>query len=55
MIWGMRDAYAGIELAGKSVGLCSNGRLVRLDQSTHWVQHDEPYKVAKLLIEFLKS
>ncbi len=55
LIWGMRDAYAGVELAEKSVGLCSNGRLVRLDQSTHWVQHDEPDHVANLLIEFLKA
>ena len=55
LIWGMRDAYAGLELAEKSLGLCPKGRLVPLDRSTHWVQHDEPDQVANLLLEFLKA
>ena len=52
-IWGERDAYAMPELAEASVRLCAEGRVVRLPQSTHWVQHDEPERVTELLAEFL--
>lgn len=52
-IWGERDAYATPELAEASVRLCAEGRVVRLPQSTHWVQHDEPERVTDLLAEFL--
>ena len=52
-IWGERDAYATPELAEASARLCAEGRVVRLPQSTHWVQHDEPERVTDLLAEFL--
>jgi pimeloyl-ACP methyl ester carboxylesterase len=52
-IWGKRDAYAIPDVAEASIRLCADGRIVYLDQSTHWVQHDEPERVANLLIEFL--
>jgi pimeloyl-ACP methyl ester carboxylesterase len=55
VIWGMRDAYAEPALAEASVRLCLNGRVVPFDRSTHWVQHDEPDRVASLLIDFLRS
>lgn len=53
-IWGERDAYAAPELAEASVRLCADGRVVRLPQATHWVQHDEPERVTELLAEFLR-
>ena len=52
-IWGESDAYATPELAEASVRLCADGRVVRLPQSTHRVQHDEPERVTDLLAEFL--
>jgi len=55
IIWGKRDAYAVPELAPASMRICDNGRIVWLDQSTHWVQHDEPDRVTSLLSEFLKG
>jgi len=55
LIWGRRDAYAEPELAEESVRLCLDGRIAYLDQSTHWVQHDEPDRVASILVDFLKA
>jgi pimeloyl-ACP methyl ester carboxylesterase len=55
IIWGKRDAYGGPELAEASVRLCRDGRTVWLDQSTHWVQHDEPERVTELLAEFMNA
>jgi pimeloyl-ACP methyl ester carboxylesterase len=49
VIWGKRDAYAIPELAEASLRLCEDGRIVYLDQATHWVQHDEPDRVTELL------
>jgi pimeloyl-ACP methyl ester carboxylesterase len=55
IIWGKRDAYAVPELAESSKGLCVKGRIVWLDQATHWVQHDQPVQVTELLSEFLSE
>jgi len=53
VIWGKRDAYAIPEVGEASVRLCIDGRIACLEQSTHWVQHDEPDRVGALLTEFL--
>jgi pimeloyl-ACP methyl ester carboxylesterase len=53
IIWGRRDAYAIPELAEWSLRLCVEGRIEFFDQSSHWVQHDEPQPVTSLLAEFL--
>ena len=52
VIWGKCDAYAGPELAEASLRLCTDGRIVYLDQATHWSPHDEPERVAELLADF---
>ena len=52
VIWGKLDAYAVPELAEASARLCADGRIVFLDKSSHWVQHDEPERVVALLADF---
>jgi pimeloyl-ACP methyl ester carboxylesterase len=54
MIWGARDRMLGRELAAPSIELCDHGKLVMIDQATHWVQHEEPERVNALLIEHLR-
>jgi pimeloyl-ACP methyl ester carboxylesterase len=53
MIWGARDVALGREMAQPSIDYCEDGRLVFLEEATHWVQHDEPERVNTLLTEFL--
>ncbi len=55
VIWGKRDVYAVPELAEASSKLCRNGRIAYLENSSHWVQHDEPDRVLTLLVEFLEE
>jgi epoxide hydrolase 4 len=55
VIWGARDAFAERELADASARICDDARVVYLERSTHWVQHDEPKRVGDLLLEFLKG
>jgi pimeloyl-ACP methyl ester carboxylesterase len=55
IIWGSRDAYVVPTLAESSKSLCTNGRIVWLDEATHWVQHDQPDRVTDLLVDFLRG
>lgn len=55
LIWGMKDIYGEPELVEASIAMCDNGRMVRLDNATHWTLADEPERITELLLEFLKS
>ena len=55
MIWGARDIALGREMAQPSIEYCEDGRLVFLEEATHWVQHDEPEQVNELLVKFLNE
>ncbi len=55
MIWGARDLALGLELAQASIELCERGRLVVLEEATHWVQHEAGDEVNRLLLEFLSE
>lgn len=53
MIWGAKDVALGREMAQPSIDYCDDGRLVMLEDATHWVQHDRPRRVNQLLVEHL--
>ncbi len=55
LIWGVQDVALGREMAQPSIDLCDDGRLVFIEEATHWVQHDEPARVNQLLLEFLAT
>lgn len=53
IIWGEQDVALGVELAEQSLAYTERGRLVRLPDATHWVQHDCPAEVTRLLLDHL--
>jgi pimeloyl-ACP methyl ester carboxylesterase len=53
LIWGMQDGFLGAEMAQPSIDLCAGGRLVFFEEATHWVHHEEPERVNRLLLGFL--
>lgn len=53
LIWGAKDQFLGPELANKSLEFCENGRGVLLGEATHWVHHEEPERVNKLILDFI--
>jgi pimeloyl-ACP methyl ester carboxylesterase len=53
VIWGDRDSYLDRGLAEAGLALCDRGEAFHLAGATHWVQHDEPERVSRLLVEFL--
>jgi pimeloyl-ACP methyl ester carboxylesterase len=53
IIWGVRDHFLDSALADESLALCEQGSLVRLETATHWLQHEFPTAVNRLLLESL--
>ncbi|MGQ0552695.1 MAG: alpha/beta fold hydrolase [Planctomycetota bacterium] len=53
ILWGRRDRALGAELAPLSLARCAAGRLVFLDEASHWLQHEEPERVNALLLAHL--
>lgn len=53
LIWGAQDMFLEREMAQPSIDLCDDGRLVFIEEATHWVQHEEAEQVNQLLTEFL--
>lgn len=52
LVWGARDQFIGREAAQPSIDRCINGKLVFLEDATHWVQHEEPARVNQLMLNF---
>jgi pimeloyl-ACP methyl ester carboxylesterase len=55
MIWGKQDVALGSEMAAPSIAYCDQGQLEIIEEATHWVQHDAPQRVNKILLGFLKD
>ncbi|MFW6063032.1 MAG: alpha/beta fold hydrolase [Chloroflexota bacterium] len=53
IIWGRRDIALGPALARLSIQMCDDGRLVYIDEASHWVQHEQAPRVNKLLLDFM--
>jgi pimeloyl-ACP methyl ester carboxylesterase len=52
LLWGRKDRFLGQEMAQPSIDLCDDGRLEFFDDASHWIQHEEPERVNRRLIEF---
>jgi epoxide hydrolase 4 len=56
VIWGERDRHLGVELAEPHAADVPNfEQVVRVPTASHWVAHDEPELVSRLLIEFFRG
>ncbi len=52
ILWGVRDRFLMSAMAAESVKYCDAGELFEFPEATHWVHHEEPERVNRLLIEF---
>jgi pimeloyl-ACP methyl ester carboxylesterase len=55
LLWGAKDQHLRKEMAQASLAYCPHGRLVMLDEATHWLHHEEPDRVNTLIAEFLRG
>jgi pimeloyl-ACP methyl ester carboxylesterase len=54
VIWGVEDRFLDIGLAHRSLALCDSGRLVRIEDATHWVHLEDAERVNGDLVRFLE-
>jgi pimeloyl-ACP methyl ester carboxylesterase len=55
VVWGDRDPFLDRGLVEAGLALCDRGEAFHLPEATHWVQHEEPERVNRLLVEFLAA
>lgn len=55
IVWGDRDAFLDRSLAEDAAALCDTVQVSHLTQASHWVQHEEPEAVNRLLADFFHS
>jgi epoxide hydrolase 4 len=54
ILWGVKDLALDPDLARGSLALCDQGRLEFFDNATHWLPHEEPERVNRRLLAFLR-
>lgn len=55
VIWGDRDPGLERGVAEASLALCEHAEVFHLPDATHWVQHEKPDEVNRLMVEFLSG
>jgi pimeloyl-ACP methyl ester carboxylesterase len=55
MIWGKQDPHLMWQMATASIEICTDGRLVYVEDAAHWVHQEKPEIVNPLLVEHLRS
>jgi pimeloyl-ACP methyl ester carboxylesterase len=55
IVWGLDDRALSPRLIEPSAALCRTVELFPIEGAGHWVQHEEPARVAGLLLDFLTA
>lgn len=55
LIWSKLDKYFEKVMVQESIDMCEDGHLVVIEGALHWVHHDEPVKINRLIKEFFES
>lgn len=53
IIWGLGDQFLHQSTAKESLKFCADGELILVDDATHWVLHEQPDIVNRLIKEFI--
>jgi len=55
ILWGAQDRFLSQDIAEESLRFCKRGKCVVLPAASHWIQHEEPSRVASELITHFSS
>lgn len=55
MIWGKQDPHLMWQMAPGSIEICTDGRLVYVEDAAHWVHQEKPEIVNPLLVEHFRE
>ncbi len=53
ILWGKKDKFLLSEMAEKSNLLCAKGKLIVLEDATHWLHHEKSARVNQLILNFI--
>jgi pimeloyl-ACP methyl ester carboxylesterase len=53
VIWGRKDQFLVHQMAQSSIECCVGGKLVMVEDATHWIHHEQPELVNELIQEFI--
>ena len=52
-VLGEQDHFLLPDMAGPSIEMCEDDRLIRFPKASHWIQHEAPEEVSRLIYDFL--
>jgi len=55
IIWGVQDIYLDHRMAADTLKYLDDGKLIRVDNATHWICHEKPKEVNKYIKEFVEG
>ncbi|GAB2691068.1 epoxide hydrolase EphM [Mucilaginibacter koreensis] len=55
IIWGKNDKFLTLAMAQASIEKCTHGKLAMIEDATHWVYHEKPNEVNRLILEFAQD
>jgi len=55
VLWGLEDIAQIPQSPDESMAFCDNGRLVKFDECSHWIQHEEDKAINPMIDQFLKE
>ena len=55
LLWGVKDVALLPELADQSLIYCDQGRLIKFNEATHWLQHEEAERINPIIDDFFKG
>lgn len=55
MIWGRKDHFLSLTLAKESIKMCSDGKLTMVQEATHWIHHEQPDVLNKLILKAINE
>ncbi|MFC4736795.1 alpha/beta fold hydrolase [Bacillus daqingensis] len=55
ILWGLGDPFLHKTTAKVSLEYCAKGELIYIDDATHWVHHEQPDVINRLMLEFLQQ
>ncbi len=53
ILWGKKDAFLLPDMAEKSNLMCAKGKLIVLEDATHWLHHEKAAQVNQLMLNFI--
>lgn len=54
LIWGRKDSFLSHTMAEPSIAKCTNGKLIFMEEATHWLHHEKPDEVNRIIYEFIR-